>query len=241
MLYIDLHTHKITPSKALFVLNSRFGHSSEQIDAHKQESFKKQCRALYSHGLHPWDASELNCRPQTWQEIEKVCSHDEVIFIGESGFDQIKKENWNWQEAAFLNQISLSENLRKPMIIHNVRAGQKILEMRKKSRAQMPWILHDFNGNEQMIDMFKDGHFFFSLGTNFMRSQSKIISNIDHIPREKLLFETDENTFTIEKVYEKYEFLSGIDTEQLQAKIIQNTMSLIGSKYLPFLTEAHLP
>lgn len=233
MLYIDIHTHKTTPLEALFVVNERFGRPD-------QNNIHAESKTLYSHGLHPWDAIEETCLSKTWKEIERRCSLENVPFIGESGLDQSKNHNWQWQEVAMQNQISISENLKRPMIIHNVKASQQIIEMKKRTKAQMPWVLHDFNGNEEMIKMFLQENCYFSLGKNFLRSSSKIYQSFHLIPSDRLFFETDENTYGIDEIYNTYAKKCELKEDELKRRIIENFIQVTGSKYLPFFQEEHL-
>ena len=107
-------------------------------------------------GLHPWDVTEgfdnqLNV-------LEKLLANPQVVAVGECGFDALKGPSYELQEQAFVSQVQLSEQFRKPMILHVVRDFDSVIRLRKQLKPTQPWLIHGFRGGpEQMNQLYAQG------------------------------------------------------------------------------------
>ena len=72
-------------------------------------------------GLHPHDASRLAAE---WGQLEMLAHADEVVAIGEAGFDLYYEHSpKDEQETAFRWQIRLAHRLDLPLVIHTPTRG----------------------------------------------------------------------------------------------------------------------
>ena len=196
-MFVDIHTH-IDNQSVIKIVN---------------ENFKE--KVLKTEGVHPW----------------KVCACDNEIprlrlgmtaAIGEVGLDKVHKETFEKQVEVFEEMIRLSESYRKPMIVHCVRAYSEIIEIRKKTKATMPWVIHGFNSSvETMRQLFKHD-MYISLGEVLYRNENQAVEILKNIPVERLFLETDVSGRDIKDVYAKAAALSGWDLEFLCKKIFEN-------------------
>jgi len=149
----------------------------------------------YSVGIHPWESENATLRQLDL--LEKYCSRNEIVAIGETGLDALRGGELEKQKILFKKHIELSEKHQKPLIIHAVKTFGELIAIHKNIRPAMPWILHGFRGKpQQAIELIKRG-FYISLGEKFNRETATII------PEERLLFESDESSLSINEIIKR--------------------------------------
>jgi len=213
MKYIDIHTHnKNIVTNVVQVHNIILYEHKPIIDLDIQ---------YLSAGIHPWYLTD-GYLLSNMDLLEDIASHQNILAIGECGLDRTKKETFGLQREIFLYQVELSELHKKPLIIHCVKACSDILEMRKNSDAQMPWILHGFNEGKEMINQLLKYGFYFSVGHLIFDLKSAISQNIKLIPLDRLFLETDESEYQIQEIYLKVAELIQIDEKQVVNSVFSN-------------------
>ena len=118
--------------------------------------------------------------------------------------------------------IRLSETLRKPVIVHCVRAYSEIIEMRKKTKATMPWVIHGFNSSVETMRQLLRYDIYISLGEILYRNENQAVKILKNIPIERLFLETDVSGREIKDVYAKAAELMGWELDFLCTKICEN-------------------
>ena len=118
----DLHTHRLDSTDGIISVNPFFN----AYDAAKH----------YSAGIHPWNAE--SAAEREINALYEAAARGEVVAIGECGLDRLRGWCLDYQIKIFREHISLSEALRKPLIVHCVRCTAELLAERKRSRAAMP-------------------------------------------------------------------------------------------------------
>lgn len=93
-----------------------------------------------------------------------------------------------------IRQILLSESVGKPLVIHCVKAFNELIELKKRYRPQMPWVVHGFRNNLNIACRLMQEDIYFSLGEKY---QPDVLQNV---PLERLLAETDESPLDIRTV-----------------------------------------
>ena len=150
---MNLHTHHL-PSDPTeqFILNCNPGSVPADV---------QRC----SVGLHPWDVAD------DWKkQIERLrldLQLPNVVAVGECGLDAVKGPDMNLQTEAFSAQILLAEEYGKPLIIHCVRAFDKLLQLHKKYNPQSLWIVHGFRGKPQLAEQLLSSGIRLSFGVHF--------------------------------------------------------------------------
>lgn len=191
MLFFDIHTHNIIPQV------NHNGDDIEYILNTYPDTFAEN-KALYAHvffscGIHPWysDNSE-----DGMDELKHIVKDDRVLAIGEAGLDKMRGPSLNIQRDIFKKQIILAEDVRKPILIHCVKAWDELISLRKESELELPWVIHGFRGAlQQAKQLIKQG-FYLSLGHNLNR---EVLQNI---PLDRIFLETDDTKHSIIEVYE---------------------------------------
>lgn len=148
------------------------------------------CNMLYSVGIHPWNTNKFNS-----SALNDAAQMESTVAIGETGLDMLRGPSFDVQRERFIYHIQLSEQLKKPLIIHCVRAFSQLLEIKKAMQPTQSWIIHGFNRKPELAKQLLQADCYISLGTHFNSHTAQII------PPERLLLETDDcSTSTIEDV-----------------------------------------
>lgn len=208
--YPDFHTHRKETVADVFVLTN--------IELPTDEDFSSfgPC----SVGIHPWSD------PSEWRhglrQLERVASYPCVKAIGECGLDKVKcAASLADQMDLFYSQIKVADCNKKPMIIHNVGGNQELLSLHKRSKSQVPWVLHGFRGNVFEMRMFLKRGFFFSYGIRFNEEALR------ETPEDYLLLESDEYSIAeLENLYERVALIRGMELDELLEVIKKNISRL---------------
>ena len=208
--YVDIHTHNAKSNDDLIQIVNL------NLDTPCPE------QGYYSYGIHPWvlDSADFQV-DEALNKLKENLQQPQVVALGEAGLDKFHAD-FERQMKVFERQIVLSENLKKPMILHDVKSHNEILALRKKHKAKQPWILHGFNGTEQDIRQLTTQGLYLSVGESLLHPERKIYKLLKHIPLEQLFLETDMAKINIEKVYEAAARLLEIELSELKTKIFSN-------------------
>jgi TatD DNase family protein len=189
--YFNLHTHR--PTDATDVL--------EIVNRHQKEmELPFLTHKTYSTGLHPWFLDEKSKKEDlAW--LQTVAHLPNVQYIGECGLDRLINVPMAYQEHIFLQHIAISESLKKPIILHCVRAHERILQLRKQLKPNQPWTFHGFDKNLATALKCIEAGCYLSFGSAMLRNEERFATILNGIPREKIYFETDISEIRIEEVY----------------------------------------
>lgn len=148
--------------------------------------------AVHSVGIHPWLAHEAT--HDTLQRLALMCAHRQIVAIGETGLDALRGGDISKQTEIFIKHIALSEEYRKPLIIHAVKTYSGIITLHRDLHPTQPWIIHGFRGKPQLaIELLRHG-LYISLGEKFNPDTAAII------PDDRLFFESDESPLPISQI-----------------------------------------
>ena len=212
-MFVDIHTH-IDNQAVIRILDDNF-----------------EEKVLTTWGVHPWEVDCHFDRPQGAEKSHPIAgdfsiplrsSRNDVVAIGEVGLDKVHKETFEKQVEVFEEMIRLSESYRKPMIVHCVRAYSEIIEIRKKTKAEMPWVIHGFNSSVETMRQLLRYDMYISLGEILYRNENQAVKILKDIPLDRLFLETDVSERDIKDVYAKAASLLGCDLDILCRQIFEN-------------------
>lgn len=206
MIY-DIHTHHhpAVPGTAVVQLTP--------------DAFSPLPEHFYSVGLHPWDISN-DWRTQM-AKLLVMALHTHVLMIGETGLDKKNSPaSIETQLEVFREHIRLSELIRKPLIIHCVKAFDELLATRKETKATLPWIVHGFRGGVEQWQQLSRAGLHVSLGKHY---DTELIK---HLPLHQLLLESDDTT-ELDTVYDRASHDTGISIPELRAHVGNNLLRLL--------------
>lgn len=206
MIY-DIHTHHhpAVPGTAIVQLTP--------------DAFSPLPEHFYSVGLHPWHISN-DWRTQM-AKLLVMALHTHVLMIGEAGLD---KKNGSapmgTQMEVFREHVRLSELIRKPLIVHCVKAFDELLAIRKETKATLPWIVHGFRGGVEQWKQLSRAGLHVSLGKHY---DTELIKQL---PLHQLLLESDDTT-ELNTVYDRASHDTGISIPELRAHVGNNLLRLL--------------
>lgn len=206
MIY-DIHTHHhpAVPGTAVVQLTP--------------DAFSPLPEHFYSVGLHPWDISN-DWRTQM-AKLLVMALHTHVLMIGETGLDKKNSPaSIETQLEVFREHIRLSELIRKPLIIHCVKAFDELLAIRKETKATLPWIVHGFRGGVEQWQQLSRAGLHVSLGKHY---DTELIKQL---PLHQLLLESDDTT-ELDTVYDRASHDTGISIPELRAHVGNNLLRLL--------------
>ncbi|HKI88426.1 MAG TPA: TatD family hydrolase, partial [Draconibacterium sp.] len=143
-------------------------------------------------------------------------------FIGECGLDKKVENDFNEQLRIFEAQAFMSEEVKKPLIIHCVKAYNEVIQLHKKLHPQMPWIMHGYNGSMETTKQLVDNNFLFSFGGNLFKPGAKTIDSFKFLPLDRIFFETDEYEGDVVKMYQKGAELKELPVDILKEMVWKN-------------------
>jgi TatD DNase family protein len=230
--FIDFHTHQdYQDSETIVIRNltqNEWEYVSNTVEIRNPDAFGKG-PPKFSLGLHPWFLTKENF-DFDFNEMTQLIDNQQVIMIGECGLDKLKGENLAFQSNAFAAQTRLAESHNKPVVIHCVKAYNELILLKKKLKPKVPWVVHGFNQNEQILKELLENDFYVSIGTQILRGTSNA-SNASKclplIPLDKLFFETDDIQLPVKNVYEQAAKLLDLDLVILREKIYKNFQNIL--------------
>jgi len=208
--YIDFHTHHGSGrADTVAIVNLMAGESVP-------DKFSEN--TLFSAGIHPWHLTEENADSLRY-ELILTMAHPHVVALGEGGLDTMHGPDEKLQYDLFCYQAELAEELKKPLIIHCVRAWDNLRKAKKELCPSTIWVIHGFRGKKSLAQNLVEEGFLFSLG---MEGLSEEI--ISAIGTDKLFLETDDSDIGIEEVYLRFTAVTGIEQEEA-CKILRNNFN----------------
>lgn len=197
---VDIHTHNhqsIVPAiqSLTFIEANKLLHSEE--------------KGLFSIGIHPWHI-DISSKDKLLQ-IAKWANDKRIIAIGECGLDKHSEVSIDIQIDIFKTHILLSEQIKKPMIIHCVSCFNELFEIKKRMNPKQLWIIHGFRGKPELAKQALRAGCSLSFGENY-NSESVKLTRI-----ENLYIETDESLLSIETIYANIAITKGCSVANLTA------------------------
>lgn len=218
--FIDIHNHDVVGRSGIF--------SIDNIMVHESRTPATGTLQAYSVGIHPWFLNENNY-DLLIDRVHHYSGLNNVIALGEAGFDKIKGPRMELQKKAFEIQVRIADNTSKPLFIHNVKAWDELLFEYKTLKPKTKWIIHGFQGKKELAEQLLSKGMYLSLWADFVlnRDSSSVIKSI---PREKLFLETDAFDVDIKDIYNKVSADLQIGVSELKALIYSNYMDVFGNE-----------
>lgn len=186
--------------------------------AHKYENI------FFAAGVHPYHIDNFDIKI-----LRDFLTDSKCIAIGECGLDyfrlskneQEKEEIKSSQMKCFREQIELSLELDKPLIIHAREANEDIYKTLLQYKVSLKKVvLHCFNASPLLLSLAKYGVYFGIGGVLTFKNAKNLVGILSEIPLENLLIETDAPYLTPEPY-------RGSRNEPVYTKYVANKMAEI--------------
>ncbi len=216
--YIDIHIHGGQTAPGIFIL--------ESLMAHEEKLPGNYPGIAYTYGIHPWFLNEDN-HDRHILSVEKIARLPIISAIGEAGFDRLRGPSAELQLRTFEEQIIISEEIRKPVIVHCVRGWDELLSVQKRLRPKMPWLIHGFRGNTILANQLLSKGMYLSIWFEYvLRPESAGL--IRALPTDRIFLETDGADVDIKHIYDKVAVDLGIPVDKLKKIIFTNFNTYFG-------------
>jgi TatD DNase family protein len=214
--YIDIHNHGAKPRQGFF--------SIENLMAHEEKLPDNEAGLTYSFGIHPWFLTEENNEKQI-EKVKNQAGHNNLIAIGEAGFDKLKGPSLEIQRKTFEEQIIIANRYSKPVFIHCVRSWDELMVEYKKLKPSTPWLIHGFRGKNELAQQLISKGMYLSFWIDFvLRPESARL--IGSLPENRIFLETDGAEIDIVQVYRKVAVDMDISVQELKKIIYTNFRKL---------------
>jgi TatD DNase family protein len=144
-------------------------------------------------GVHPHDASKAT--PETYKRLRELLQHPKVVALGETGLDyHYDHSPREIQREAFLEQMLIAAEARKPIVIHTREAWEDTIALLETYWRPygLGGIMHCFSGGPDQAALCLDLGFHLSFGGILTFPKSADIQEAARqTPADRLLIETD--------------------------------------------------
>ncbi|MGQ0529255.1 MAG: TatD family hydrolase [Panacagrimonas sp.] len=150
-------------------------------------------RVYATAGLHPHHAADWNtgCAEQ----IRALATHPQLVSLGECGLDYFRDLSpRDAQRRAFIAQLDLAAELRKPLFLHQRDAHADFLAILREHRARLGAVcVHCFTDTQQAAEEYLalDCHIGITGWICDERRGQHLVDLVPRIPTHRLLLETD--------------------------------------------------
>lgn len=220
--YVNIHTHHV--GEGINILD--VGEGRAWVEGEEKRKSVEGQKVFYSVGVHPMKLAELG--ENVFTGIEDITRMEKVIAIGECGLDRRSPICMETQEKILEVQVGLAEELRKPLIIHCVKAYSELIAVKKRTGSSVPWIVHGYNNNEQILRQLLDHGFYISVGAALLNSHSNAFQLLRNIPLGALFLENDDKKVEIHIIYEAASTILGIELGALKEIMRKNYNQVFG-------------
>ena len=201
---VDIHTHHSTTSGFPTIRNIEFSDPGVTLPSDEAE--------LFSIGIHPWFVGDISTT--SFANLEIWANDKRIVAIGECGLDKNGKLSLELQLSIFKKQIELSENIRKPLIIHCVGCFNELFELKKEILPLQKWIIHGFRGKPELAKRA------LKVGCSLSFGEHYNIESVRQTPIDKLFVETDESTLKIDELYKRLSEIKLCTINELNAGML---------------------
>ena len=149
-------------------------------------------------GFHPQESD--NIKEEDVHILKKFAQHPRVVAMGEMGLDYYRHRSSRENQLKVLKwQLELAIEIGKPIIIHCREAQEDMLNLVRKwignthiSHNGARGVLHCFNGDLEIANIYIDMGFYVALGAYIgYPSSANLRNTVKNIPFERLVIETD--------------------------------------------------
>ena len=184
-------------------------------DINPYKLFLPHVRIWQSIGFHPWFLQGF--ASSNIETIENDCfellelyfkdSNGKTIAIGECGLDKPYANKQVGEPTCFAKQISvfnahcqIAKKLNKPLIVHNIKGQQEILNSIKQAKLETDrlGVIHGFSGSYELAKQFLDAGFYLGIGGTITYPRAiKTRETLSRLPIDRILLETDSPSMPV--------------------------------------------
>lgn len=210
--FLDFHTHSLQRKDSPNI--------TEIVSLHLG---KEKEHELFTIGKHPWWTISILTSAEK-QELLQLLSLKKCLAMGEMGLDKLKGEPMEIQIEIFKELLNIAVETEKPVIIHCVRAFDKLIKLKRTYPKIKNWCVHGFSRHAELAKQLIHEGFYISL-MPVKEITQKYIELVEYLPSEKFFLETDSMPNTkIEDIYLQVARIRKISVEELKLQMTKNAI-----------------
>lgn len=161
-------------------------------------------RIAFGAAIHPWylppddeTAEAMFSRVVAHAEDDRICA------VGETGLDHYRFSESERPRVMrwFERHLELAHDVRKPVVVHCVRAYGDCLAALQRIRPERGGVLHAYSGSTELTREFQELGFYLAIGGAVTRARSTRVRRAAcDIATDRLLVETDAPYLAVEGV-----------------------------------------
>ncbi|MDK9737891.1 TatD family hydrolase [Vibrio sp. D404a] len=157
----------------------------EQLSSHHSNLY-------YALGFHPYFLATANEGDFDQLEHHLSGASKQCIAIGECGLDFFVDVDIDKQERFFVRQIELATAYKLPLIIHERKSHNRLIQLIKQQKFANGGVIHGFSGSEQQaLEWIRLGFYIGVGGTITYPRAQKTRTTVSRLPLEWMVLETD--------------------------------------------------
>lgn len=200
--FLDFHTHNLR--------HADMGDFTEIVSIHLGQEKPPQ---YFTVGLHPWWTRQVLTIDQK-QQLMSILSDPFCLAMGEMGLDNLKGPEMKDQIEILSSQLSIAQDLHKPVIIHCVRAFDQLIKLRRDFPEIKKWCIHGFGRHLILARQLIAQGFYLSIMPSV--GPEKYEAFFKELPNDRLFLETDSMAdVRIDQIYLQVSKLLGVEVTQL--------------------------
>lgn len=218
MQYFNLHTHSYSNQEDVVELVNQYPQEFTDIFPN------------YSIGIHPWFIEKDRIEADL-AIIESKLKEPNCLAVGECGLDKRIEIPFELQQTVFERQLLLAEQYQKPVVIHCVAAFQELIAIKKRLKISVPFLIHGFSKNEQVVNELVANGCYISFGKYLLRLP-QLESVFRAMPNDRFFLETDTDEQTIQEVYALAAQYKGLSVAQIKELVNTNFRKVFDSEQI---------
>ncbi len=198
----------------------------------------KERRIFVTAGIHPHAGSSAT--PDALDKLRFSLDHDRIVALGEIGLDyHYNHSPPQDQRRAFIGQIRIAHDARRPVVIHTREADHDTLAiMRDEGANEVGGVIHCFSSGIDFANQALDLGFYISFSGIVTFPKTDMIGEVaKEMPADRILAETDTPFLSphpfrgdrnneparVRHVVEKLAEIRELDVEEMAAITVENT------------------
>ncbi|MBE6564177.1 MAG: TatD family deoxyribonuclease [Ruminococcaceae bacterium] len=146
----------------------------------------------YAAGIHPSDAPVIADRQGTVDSLKELLAHKKAVALGEIGLDyHYEPETSSVQKEWFDFQLSLAEELKLPVIVHDREAHGDCMDI-VRAHPNVRGVFHSYSGSVEMAkELLRRGWLLSFTGVVTFKNAHRVAEVVTYVPLDRLMLETD--------------------------------------------------
>ena len=143
-------------------------------------------------GIHPHDAKTMNA--ESIKILASLLKEKKVVAVGECGLDFDRDFSPRpVQESCFHAQLSLAEEVQKPLFLHERAAFDRFIAILKEHSSLPEGVVHCFTGQLKEAKTYLEMGYYigFTGAITDMRRFAALEEVVRYVPLDRMLIETD--------------------------------------------------